>query len=1822
MGRRVYENSILVTGDASGGLRALRLTDQELAKVEKTLTRTNRSNRQFGEGLKRSTGGFLDFRAAALSVTSVGLASYFFKSADTIKNIDARLRIVTSSTKEFSFAQSELFRISQETFASLDSTARLYTRMQQSLGDLSVTQSELLRVTAATNQAFAVSGANAAEANAAIIQLTQGLASGQLRGEEFRSIAEQATRILQILQDELGKTRGELIKMAHAGELTSDLVIEAMLNQSHILQSEFDKLPLTIDRAFTTANNNILSMIGDFDRATNATGILAEAIVLLSESLDEIALFVGIGVLAKLGGMMARAAVSANQYRVAFGAAQTATLGLGLAVTKLNKAFSLLGGVWGIALFAGFEFFSWLADRESDLTRFSDEYTESMAAVKKATEDGFSVEDVDTFKQGIVDSQAEVRRLTSEIARLSQVRDQQSFDENAFYAFDLQGSAGLAALSANSEKAGRDVEKLKEKMNELNESINQQIDYLRRSDESFSLADEAVIRYTTAVQSADVAQSLLSTTWGFARSALTELIKTQEQADKTIESWLLKAGAQSDKLKEQIATFGQSKSQILEYQIAQIDTTNASQDMKDAFAALSSELVKQTKHLEDLEKKQKTQAKLAKEREKRLEKEAKLRKNRLDEFRKNQKEAVAELDPLQGVVDDFAGKFSNLWETVGAGDISIGEAVTGLDNLISQMIRQAGEIENVDNKMDALLAEYQREIEITRAVGDEKLRLMAQRELEQQGIAATTQRVDELVKKWKELKKAQQEGSGGFLGQFGGVFDTIINGLEDSLSNTLTNIGGQLMAIYNQDPDAPGAGATRGVAFGAAGIGAYLSARESGLDAGGGILKAGQAILAMIPGWGQAIAAVMEVVDKISGGKLFGTAFETTGGATSFTIDETGGSGFSQTFRERQRSFFRGREFETITNDLPAEAQAALVELFDTIQTTIASSSQALGLEVGEMITGSFAQEYDADGNLVKEASTVLGRTFEETFEQFGRRLLGENIIAQVDRVLPQIERTFTRLINIGDREVGDFFIEQQITEMVGQASAIAERWRHNADLLLEGSQLLLAAATDWVNDSGLLDNMEEIVDITELNQQAGEQLIETYSRIYQENFLINESFALMGVNVGLAGKELVQFNIDVVKAMGGLDAASQSISNYFELFYTEQELANARLINAATNRDEALNQIGLEPSIALADFREQFEAVASTLNPEELANWFAASNALHALNQEMQSLVAAEQEYLDFINGFRAELVQLSGTDYQNELAGLRFALQDNIAQANQLAQAAGRAGASTEDLAVIQSAYVANTEALTARLRNQTISLINQLYGEDLDQRIADLESRQVSSVAQVGNAAQSMYADQLRAVQAIHNVIDNLLINENLSPLSRTEQFSEAFDQFGEMLTAAQAGDVDAMNALPGMANTLLTIARDVYASGSDYTDIFNTVIEGLQSIDLTLDPPGSSGGSTTTLQPSPELAALYLERELRDQEQLARQRLELAQQLAVHLNDLAQAVNQPVLELANELGVNMTALVSDLGVNLEDLTVTTGQELASVSNLLGVSLSDLATSVGVDLGLLSQAQSIMNDALEAQINALPEQSASFLAPLLAAIESATTEADARAAIAEMEAAILTLPADQANLLAPFFDGIEYQSEFDQQLAILQAQRDLEISQEALLARITNADESIDSELFVQTGVLNSIDRGIRDAVIAIGQIDVGSGTNSGGSNGGTGNGGGQGNGGSPPQFAKGVRKIKTDQAAYLHAGETVLPAYLVNGLEKYGLPLNNEKGADKATIRSLTLALQQSRETQAAMMDQFNRVLQQIDREGQQRTEKIVSAIRDQQRTAMR
>ncbi|WP_341928790.1 tape measure protein [Methyloversatilis discipulorum] len=287
--------------------------------------------------LRTAVGGL----AAGFSVREVANA------ADTFATLNAQLRIATGSASAAAQAYGDVFRIARSSGQSLETIGTIYRRLATVSGDIGISQKQVAETTQAVANAMLVSGGSAASAQAALVQFSQGLASGTLRGEELNSVLEQAPRLAQALAEGLGIPQGQLRELASTGAITSRALVDALKSQSEVLQEEANQLPAVFSRAFTNLDNAFINTVGNFEKSTGVFRGTASAINGLANNFDVVAGAVGVVGTAYAGRFVAGVAAgtvakiaAANQAR-RLAAAELESAAAALANVQATNAATL-----------------------------------------------------------------------------------------------------------------------------------------------------------------------------------------------------------------------------------------------------------------------------------------------------------------------------------------------------------------------------------------------------------------------------------------------------------------------------------------------------------------------------------------------------------------------------------------------------------------------------------------------------------------------------------------------------------------------------------------------------------------------------------------------------------------------------------------------------------------------------------------------------------------------------------------------------------------------------------------------------------------------------------------------------------------------------------------------------------------------------------------------------------------------------------------------------------------------------------------------------------------------------------------------------------------------------------------------------------------------------------------------------------------------------------------------------------------------------------------------------------------------------------------
>lgn len=275
VGEIVYQ----VQMDVAQLLTSQRQLDQRLRNMEGGFNRTTTAV----NGTERS---MASLSRVAASLTAYLSASAVASYAEAWTVLNNKLSNSVRASESLVEVTERVFNISQDTRSSLDATATLYARLERGTRQYNTSAEDLAKLTTIINQGFIVSGATAQEAENAIIQLSQGIASGVLRGEEFNSVSEQGSRLMVALADSMGVSIGQLRAMAAEGKLTTDVVVNGLLSQGAAIGEEFSKTTQTMSQAMQKAGNNVTKFFGESSTVKTFTSVFNDSVVTISENLD------------------------------------------------------------------------------------------------------------------------------------------------------------------------------------------------------------------------------------------------------------------------------------------------------------------------------------------------------------------------------------------------------------------------------------------------------------------------------------------------------------------------------------------------------------------------------------------------------------------------------------------------------------------------------------------------------------------------------------------------------------------------------------------------------------------------------------------------------------------------------------------------------------------------------------------------------------------------------------------------------------------------------------------------------------------------------------------------------------------------------------------------------------------------------------------------------------------------------------------------------------------------------------------------------------------------------------------------------------------------------------------------------------------------------------------------------------------------------------------------------------------------------------------------------------------------------------------------
>nr|DAS15351.1 MAG TPA: tail tape measure [Caudoviricetes sp.] len=217
-----------------------------------------RFNRAISEGVSNANNLTDTLKGAVAAYATVQTVGKALDLSDTLTSTAARLSMMNDGLQTTNDLQNMIYQSAERARGSYQATADAVSKLGTMAGDAFASSGEVVAFMEQVNKQFTIAGTSASGMDAAMLQLTQAMGSGVLRGEEYNSILEQAPNIIETIANYLDVPKGKLKEMAAEGVITADVIKAAMFAAADETNAKFEAMPKTFGQIATSFRNTAL----------------------------------------------------------------------------------------------------------------------------------------------------------------------------------------------------------------------------------------------------------------------------------------------------------------------------------------------------------------------------------------------------------------------------------------------------------------------------------------------------------------------------------------------------------------------------------------------------------------------------------------------------------------------------------------------------------------------------------------------------------------------------------------------------------------------------------------------------------------------------------------------------------------------------------------------------------------------------------------------------------------------------------------------------------------------------------------------------------------------------------------------------------------------------------------------------------------------------------------------------------------------------------------------------------------------------------------------------------------------------------------------------------------------------------------------------------------------------------------------------------------------------------------------------------------------------------------------------------------------------
>lgn len=255
-------------------------------QVNKRLDQMDAKFEQSSRSAGRFEGALNKVGVAIAAAFTIDAAKKLIAIGDEMVTLQARIARLSPSIDAAKDTLASLSAIASQTGSGLYETEKLWESLTTSLKETGATNAQVLSLTSTLQKIGTIGGSSAEEMSNALRQFGQSMAKGVIQAEEFNSVIEQMPELARQIAAGLGISIGDLRKRMLEGKLTAQDALNAIQSQSRSVNAEFEKMPVSIDRAKNSLDVAFKNAINDLNQAIGLTTTLAGLMQSVADNLN------------------------------------------------------------------------------------------------------------------------------------------------------------------------------------------------------------------------------------------------------------------------------------------------------------------------------------------------------------------------------------------------------------------------------------------------------------------------------------------------------------------------------------------------------------------------------------------------------------------------------------------------------------------------------------------------------------------------------------------------------------------------------------------------------------------------------------------------------------------------------------------------------------------------------------------------------------------------------------------------------------------------------------------------------------------------------------------------------------------------------------------------------------------------------------------------------------------------------------------------------------------------------------------------------------------------------------------------------------------------------------------------------------------------------------------------------------------------------------------------------------------------------------------------------------------------------------------------